>query len=249
VSDAEGPFERKRPKGLTRRDFVRTTVGAAAFGAAAGVGYAAFSGVARPADLGPRFDYLGVRVLDDSKAPQGLPLIPVRVDDEGRLEGEPRHLEWYRYCSRNEAPGLLDSYSGDSLFRYHVPSARVTEAEELGTWYLGRHGQVARADDFPGDGEGAVVSWRSQGQDDSNFVGAIVIKVDPEGFEDRVRQEYVSDGFLGVIGLCAHLCCAPVYRLGTTGYHEGHWDDIVCDCHGSWYDPRTVETYRFPPTR
>lgn len=236
-------------QGITRRQFVRRAVGTAAVTAAGGVGFAAFQSAAPKVDALPRFPYLGVKVLTGSKAPQGIPLIPVRTADDGSLEGVPRHLEWYRYCSRNEAPGLFDAYDGDDTFRYLLPENRKAEADRLDLWWRNKVGQVVRAVDFPGVGSGALASWRSQGELESNVVPVVVIRVDPETYDEPVRTEYVADGFLAVAGLCAHFCCTPVYRMGDEGYHAGHWDDIVCDCHGSWYDPRSVREYTFPPTR
>lgn len=236
-------------QGITRRQFVQRAVGTAAVAAAGGVGIAAFQSAAPKVDALPRFPYLGVKVLKGSKAPQGIPLIPVRVADDGSLEGVPRHLEWYRYCSRNEAPGLFDTYGGDDKLRYLMPEQRKQEAERLGLWWRNKVGRVVRADEFPEVGAGALASWRSEGHLESNLVPVVVIRVDPAAYDEPVNPEYVADGFLAVAGLCAHFCCTPVYRMGDGGYHAGHWDDIVCDCHGSWYDPGTIQQYTFPPTR
>lgn len=236
-------------KGITRRQFVRRAVGTATVAAAGGVGFAAFRSSAPLIEGLPNFPYLGVKVLPKSKAPQGLPLIPVRRNADGVLDGVPRHLEWYRYCSRNEAPGLFDSYVGDDVLRYLMPSHRRHEAERLDLWWRNKEGQRIRSDDFPEVGSGALASWRSEGQLESNLVPVVVVRVEPEDYDEPVRSEYVADGFLAAAGLCAHFCCTPVYRMGDSGYHAGHWDHIVCDCHGSWYDPAAVQEYTFPPTR
>jgi Rieske Fe-S protein len=134
------------------------------------------------------------------------------------------------------------------VFRYLMPESRQAAAQRLGVWWRNKIGKEVKASDFPGPGDGALTSWRSQGNLDSNLVGALVIRVDPEAYEEPVRSQYVADGFLGAVALCGHLCCTPVYRMGDDGYHAGHWDDVVCDCHGSWYDPDEIREYTFPPT-
>lgn len=237
-------------EGWTRRKFVKTAVAAGAAGAAASAGALTLFPLSPRGEKTPRFRYWGVKVLSGSKAPRGIPIIPVTANAAGELEGRPDHLEWYRYCGRNNAPGLDPGFASDNGFRYAVEPQvlSTTQSEGIDAWYAAKLGRKARLEDFDEVGKGAPVLWRSEGHEQDNPLTCLLIRVDAERYPERIRDAYLPNGILGVFSTCAHLCLVPTWRASKVGYGEGHWDDITCFGHGSWYSPRDIVEYEFPPT-
>lgn len=243
--------EEERPSQLSRRQFVKTAVVAGAVGAAAASGSLGLVALSKGGERPPAFDYVGVKVLPDSKAPRGIPLIPVLVNDGGEVEGRPTHLDWYRYCGRKGAPGLAADFPTDNVFRYAVDPKVLADAkaEGIDVWFEPRVGQKLLAADFKEVGQGAPCVWRSEGHEATNPLTALVVKVDTSGYEPEVAREFAPDGLLGVFATCAHFCCVPTWRSSKQPpYGTGHWDDITCHCHGSWYSVKDLVKYPFPPT-
>lgn len=234
---------------VSRKKFVKTAVLAGAVGAAAATGAIAIGSTLAPVARAPKFDYWGVRVLPGSQAPRGIPIIPVRITSEGQLQGIPDRLRWYRYCGREKAPNLQDGFATDNLFRYHIePSVLATAKNEgIDVWYESLVGQPAQPEHFDEMGKGATVLWRSEGLEREYPLTSLLIRVDPLGFNAGMAAEFLPDGVLAVFSACAHLCLIPTYRTSRKGYGAGHWDDIVCFGHGSWYSPRELARYPFPP--
>lgn len=241
---------------VTRRDFVKTAVVAGTVGAAAAGGALTLLPLSRQGASPPKFKYWGVKVVpnpgtgEGSKAPRGVPLIPVRSNDAGELHGVPDHLEWYRYCGRNNAPGLDADFATDNVFRYRVDRQvlETTKAEGIDAWYEARLDQRALVSDFDEVGKGAPVLWRSEGHEATNPLTVLLIRVDPSRFESALVERFFPDGVLGIFATCAHLCLVPTWRASRLSYGEGAWDVVTCFGHGSWYDPYQLVEYDFPPT-
>lgn len=260
-----------RPKAIDRRNFVKRTMQIAAGGAVV----AGLAPSVVPLSYNPRkikrFPYVGARVMPRSPAPQGIPLIPVRVNDEGQLEGVPENpksdvkhsLEWYKYCSHEAAPGLELAFTQDNALRYYTNPEKIAIAKLQGIdlWYKDLLDQVVRADHFKELGRGAPFRWRSEGQVGTNIVTGIVLKVDagkirgklPDGF---VHENEDGSGFLAVCSFCAHFCCVPGYTENnhplTKVIKKDKAEDvgrelIYCTCHDSRYDPLDIRQYTFPP--
>lgn len=244
-------FERaKQGEGWTRRRFVKTSLAAGAVGAAGATGAMALASTYQRREKSPSFPYLGVRVLPNSKAPKGIPLIPVRMGSGGELEGVPDRLHWYKYCGRDKAPGLSDDFDSDNKFRYYGVSADLEQArsEGIDVWYESKLGQVATVPDFDEPGKGAMALWRSEGDAARDPLPCLLLRVDPADYDAEVAAQFFPDGVLAVFSTCAHFCCTPTYRVSRQGFGQGHWDEFTCHCHGSWYDPRDIVEYQFPPT-
>jgi Rieske Fe-S protein len=192
--------------------------------------------------------YVGMTVTG-GPAPTGLPLVPVRVGDDGVLRGLPTRLDWYRYCNLQGSPGLQPDYAGDDSFRYHRHPELLERAREAGLWWTERIGEVVMAADFLHVGDGAPVRWRSDGAVDTGVMQAIVLRVRPEDYPASVRQEFVRDGFLAALSHCTHLCCIAGYRESSEAAEA--WgaagDQVFCVCHGASYDPTKVARYALPP--
>lgn len=83
-----GPYAREPGRGIDRRTFVKGAAAGAALGAAAAGGLGIFRQVAQVDPTIVRtVQYLGAQQSVQSPAPRGLPLIPVRVDDQGFVTG------------------------------------------------------------------------------------------------------------------------------------------------------------------
>src|SRR5687768_17039813 len=76
--------------------------------------------------------YWGARIIPPGPAPNGLPIIPVELDDAGTLSGIPTYLNWYRYNGYEDAPGLRSTYRGDDTFLYGINPERVAVAHAQG---------------------------------------------------------------------------------------------------------------------
>lgn len=234
---------------MDRRKFVGVALAAGATGAAVAAGALTFIPLTKAIEPTPRFAYTGLKVLQGSQAPRGLPLIPVRVDADGLVQGVPDRLHWYRYCGRNNAPGLGEGFASDNVFRYHVSEQVLEQADaDADLWWRDRLGHAARASDLVEPGKGAPALWRSEGVEATNPLTVLLIRVDPSRYDAAIAQEFFPDGILAVFNTCAHLCLIPTYRISRKGYGAGHWEHITCFGHGSWYDPAQIATYDFPPT-
>lgn len=258
--ERQDPFDPKRPSGMDRRSFVKTAMGAATVGAV-GVGTA---GLVVPLSTSGRlkirrFPYLGARLIG-GPAPQGLPLIPIRVNESGEVEGVPsleesdveHSLDWYKYCSHDEAPGLDPDFTDDNVLRYFNTETKLRDAErELGEplWYHNMLDEPILAEHLTDVGMGAPFKWRSEDQRDTNIITGIVIKVDPasvagQGYEPFMDPDH---NLMGFCSFCAHFCCVPGYQESSIPRGKGLFDKIYCTCHDSVYDPSDIAPYRFPP--
>ncbi|MBI2079062.1 MAG: hypothetical protein HYT80_11980 [Euryarchaeota archaeon] len=262
---------------VPRRDFVKTALTVAAGGAVvAGAAPLVVPLSYNPRKI-PRFPYVGARILPPGPAPQGIPLIPVTVNDNGELEGKPENpqsklrfgLDWYKYCSHEAAPGLELKFTDDNVMRYYTNPEKLTQARASGIelWYQNFLDQPMRADQFQKIGDGAPFRWRSEDQVGSNIVTGIVIKIDPSKIKSKSPEHiggFIHDnedgtGFIAICSFCAHFCCVPGWGehssvktnadVGKKAMRGiGVADHVIyCSCHDSRYDPMDIREYTFPP--
>jgi len=262
MDEENGPYTQEPPTGVDRRTFVKGAMGAAAVGVAGAAGFVLFkqAAIVKPTNI-KNVQYLGAKVLTGSPAPRGLPLIAIRVNEEGLLEALPEvdgenHLDWYRYCSHEKAPGLADpGFTDDNTIEYFLTEEKLVqagaEAEER-WWYANKLGDKITAADFANQpyGSGAAFRWRSQGLSGNDVVTGIVLKLRPEEFKG-VSEDTLADymdmehHLIGVSSFCTHFCCVPGWKEDPTADKLGFWDMIFCTCHNSRYDPRDIVEYRF----
>lgn len=247
--------------GVDRRQFVRGAVWTAGLAVASANGVGIFRQVAVLPDLDVRdIDYVGIEALTGSPAPRGLPLIPVAVDDEGFVVGVPEtqgenHLDWYRHCGHESAPGLQPGGEADNRLYYFVNDEKIRSADpqvRQGWWYLPRLGEPMRASDWANQpfGTGAPVQWRSQGQSGDDIVTALVLKIDPDSVRGRAGNQLtrfmdMDHHLMAVSTYCTHLCCVPAYKEDPTAKRLGFWDMVFCTCHLSRFDPSRLQPYSF----
>lgn len=248
--------ETEQRGGMDRRRFVKTAALAGTAGAAAAGGALTFFPLSRPGESPPKFKYWGLRVVrnpgtrEGSKAPRGIPIIPVRTNDAGELYGVPDHLEWYKYCGRNNAPGVDADFATDNVFRYRVDRQvlEATKAEGIDAWYESRLQQKALLSDFDDVAKGAPALWRSEGVEAENPLTVVLLRVDTDRHDPELVERFFPDGVLAAFATCAHLCLVPTWRASRVSYGDGAWDVLTCFGHGSWYDPYQIVEYDFPPT-
>ncbi len=242
-------------EGVDRRSFVKACVGVAAAGSVGAAGFGLFKPLAivKPS-TSKIVKYLGAKVLTGSPAPRGLPLIPLSVNDEGYIEGIPDHLDWYRYCSHEEAPGLADPGStSDNVLRYFLTEEKIVKAGDAAKdiwWYADLLEEKVHVDHFKNlePGTGAAVRWRSEGLSGNDVVTAIILKLDPSKFKSEDYKEFMTDDGSNLIGyssFCTHFCCVPGFKEDQTAEKLGFWDTIFCTCHNSRYDPTDLVEYEF----
>lgn len=256
----EDPFDDGPPR-FGRRQFVKTAVGAAAFGAATTTAAGVMIPISTRRLRVKPYPYLGAKVLR-KPAPNGVPLIPLRINKAGELEGvpelkgvSPAHgLHWYRYCSHEAAPGLQDGFTDDNVLRYFNTSKKLQDAEDafgVPLWYADRVGQNVRAQEFEKVDQGAPFRWRSEGQEQNNIVTGIVIRIDPTRLRGKPIAPYLATDeasgatFIAFCSFCAHMCCLPGYAESKQAGSD--LDKLLCTCHGSLYDPREIRQYTGPP--
>lgn len=243
---------------LNRREFVKIGVAAGAAAAAGGIAFGSTVIVRREWGVLPRtFQYLGAKRVG-GPADRAVPLIPLRKNANGDLEGvpalagvEPHHgLHWYRYCAHDAAPGLQPDYPGDNVLRYFANPATLQGAErELGhaLWYADRIGQPVRPEHFENPRDGAGVSWRSQDQTDTSFLFAHVVRVDRTAFQGPVPDGFMVDDLVAMFAACTHFCCKNGYRESKVALAHGSFDMLFCTCHDSVFDPHRIVVNEFRP--
>lgn len=259
--DDESPFLDEPAGGVDRRAFVKGALGAATLGVAGAAGFGIFkqAAIVKPSTI-KSIKYLGAKVLVGSPAPRGVPLIPIRVNADGFVEGVPEdddelYLDWYRYCSHEEAPGLADpGFTSDNTIEYFLTEEKLVaagaEAKER-WWYADKLEQPIRASDFANlpFGSGAAFRWRSHGLSGNDVVTGILLKLDPSEFnmpESELSKYMDMDhNLIAFSSFCTHFCCVPGWKEDPTADKLGFWDMIFCTCHNSRYDPRELTEYTF----
>ncbi len=134
--------EDKYPVESDRRRFVKGVVGAAAVAGFGASGAAAVNTSTPPSPVGGGVrNFMGTEMVD-GPAPNGMPQIPLQVDDEGYLQGiwpETEEIEvdgetfviaeeelggieysseWYHYCGGQTLPGLAPTADQENYFHY-----------------------------------------------------------------------------------------------------------------------------------
>lgn len=254
-------------EGFDRRSFIKACAGVAGAGAAAAAGFGMFRPVS---DVGVEIipiSYPGVKVLEGSPAPYGMPLIPLELTSDGALRGVPDvtddQLMWYKYCSHERAPGTFQDFESDNLISYYVTEEKIEKG--LDAWYKGQIGDTIRVEDFPDEepsddfqqfpGVGAPFEWRSAGVPSESKITGIVIKVPRDELEfngpipapeEAFIVEHPDDPeivFIATCSFCTHFCCVAGFHEAQLALSSGHGSRIFCTCHLSRYDPFTIETY------
>lgn len=262
------PFAPSPSPGIDRRTFVKTAVTVAAVGALG----ATTAGLVVPLSTAgglhiKRFPYIGAKRVD-GPAPQGIPLIPIKVNADGFLEGvpelkdanPPHSLEWYRYCGHDTSPAFDPNHTNDNVLRYFNNPAKVAAAaEQLGAplWYADKLRQKVTVDDFKNlqPGTGAPFRWRSEDLEGNDIVTGIIIKVAPGSIKGKDAAAFMTStageggpkDLIAFCSYCAHFCCVPGFKESKEAEKADWFETMFCTCHRSVYDPYQIKDYTFPP--
>lgn len=255
MPEPDEPLDLPPVRRLSRRGFVKGCL----YATAAGVAAAGGGGVVAALGLGGgkhrRVDYVGVTVVS-GPAPQGVPLVPLAVGDDGLLMGNPDPpevgravLDWYRYCGHDRSPVLqAEHVAADEGLVYAVSEDKVpairawaaqTGREDVG-WYLDLVGKPVRVANFRAPGHGAPVAWRGE-------LTATVLKVDPAALTMDSDLRRLVEGFLvptqdgmallATSNFCKHFCCAPGWHETALSAKYDAVEKLYCSCHNSVFDP------------
>lgn len=183
----------------------------------------------------------------DGPATSPLPLLPLRVNAQGEVEGVPANLRPYQYCAREEVPALQTAYQGEEVLRYFQTPEWI---EAYDAWFEARLGQPVRPEHVL-PGEGALAAWRSVGGTGKDVVLFWVVRpnrtldLDPE--VAGVVPGMLADGLVAFSATSPYYCCTLGYKLSPIARMQGRWDFLFDTCHFSTYDPHHVVQGRIPP--
>ncbi|MFW5917744.1 MAG: ubiquinol-cytochrome c reductase iron-sulfur subunit [Halorubrum sp.] len=265
----------KYPAESGRRRFVKGVVGGAALAGVGAMGSATVNTLTTSGGVGGGATVATTIAHTGGPAPRGLPQIPVRVTDDGNIEGiwpetttvtqEGQEIEvaqeklggktytgeWFQYCGVESQENISPSFESDNIFRA-APGKYEWQDD---TYEAGDPIHVDDFDDYTewgngigsdGVGKPASVTWRSQDADAD--LNAIVIR-SPQIEEAAQNNEWLSastdQGFLAYLNVCTHFCCIPDYKVLEESARYDAEDGTYCVCHQSTYDPFTLEEALF----
>lgn len=262
ADDDTSPYTQEPPTGVDRRTFVKGAMGAAAIGVAGAAGFTLFkqAAIVQPSTI-KNIKYLGAKVITGSPAPRGIPYMAVRVDDDGFVQVLPEIedenlLDWYRYCGKENAPGLANpAFTDDNTVEYFLTEEKLVQAgdeAEARWWYANKLGEKIKASDFATRdfGSGAAFRWRSEGVSGNDILTGILLKLDPskmDGVSEDTLAQYMDleHSLIAVYSTCTHFCCVPGFKEDPTAEKFNAWEMIFCTCHNSRFDPLVVTEYQF----
>ena len=208
----------KYPASSGRRRFVKGVVGSASLAGVGASTAAMVNTTTNPSGGGGGItEFFGIENTD-GPAPRGMPMIPVRIDEEGYLQGlfpewetvtqrgqeiqvartEVGGIEygaqWFQYCGVQTYPGLQPDADQDDYFRYADNPPYTWQQESV------EAGNKIHIDDFSdyedwgndigraGIGKPAMATWRSQDVGGSGTLPVQILRIPPDDFE-RIETE------------------------------------------------------------
>ena len=203
----------KYPESSGRRRFVKGVVGSASLAGVGASTSAMINTTTNPSGGGGGItQFFGIE-RTDGPAPRGMPMVPVRIDDEGFLQGHFPEWEtvteqglevqvareeiggieygaqWFQYCGVQTYPGLQPDADQDNYFRYADNPPYQWQSDEVSA---GDQVNVSDFEDFEswgndigqaGIGKPAMVTWRSQDVGGSGTMPVQVLRIPPDDWE------------------------------------------------------------------
>ncbi len=204
----------KYPGESGRRRFVKGVVGSATLATVGATSASAINPMTSSTGVGGgATTFVGIENTE-GPAPRGMPMIPVRIDDNGdllgywpeekeadeagrtvtvaeeQLGGQTYSSEWFQYCGVETYPGVQPGADEDNYFRYPDGSPYEWQENEV------EAGDIVNVSDFSDyetwandigpetNGKPATVTWRSQNASDEQTMPVQVLRIPP----DRFRQ-------------------------------------------------------------
>ena len=265
----------KYPSESGRRRFVKGVVGGATLAGVGAMGSATVNTLTTAGGVGGGQTVAMTIEHTGGPAPRGLPQIPVRVDDDGFIEGiwpEVQTIEdegfeievareelggrtyageWFQYCGIESQENIDPNFESDNLFRSN-PGTYDWQDE---TYDAGDRVHIDDFDDYDtwgnnvgnsGVGKPASVTWRSEDSDaDLNAVVIRSERIEAAAEEDEWIAASTDQGFMAYLNVCTHFCCIPGYKELEESARYDAADGAYCVCHQSTYDPFTLEEALF----
>jgi Rieske Fe-S protein len=213
----------KYPGDSGRRRFVKGVVGSATLATVGATSAGAINPMTSQTGVGGgATTFVGIERIA-GPAPRGMPMIPVRIDEEGdllgywpeeeetqeagrtvtiaeeELGGQLYSSEWFQYCGVETYPGIRPGVDQDNYFRYAEGSPYEWQQNDV------EPGDVANVEDFADyeswsneigeeeNGKPATVTWRSQGASDEQTMPVQVLRI-PEGrFQQMKDRSGISE--------------------------------------------------------
>jgi Rieske Fe-S protein len=265
----------KYPAESGRRRFVKGVVGGAALAGVGAMGSATVNTLTTAGGVGGGSTVAMSIAHTGGPAPRGLPQIPLRVTDDGYIEGiwpetttitqEGQEIEvaqeelggrtysgeWFQYCGVESQENISPNFESDNLFRAATGSYEWQDE----TYDAGDQIHIDDFDDYTewgnglgtdGVGKPASVRWRSEDSDAS--LNATVIRseqIEQAAENDEWLSASTDQGFLAYLNVCTHFCCIPGYKQLEEAARYDAADGVYCVCHQSVYDPFTIEESLF----
>ena len=265
----------KYPAESGRRRFVKGVVGGAALAGVGAMGSATVNALTTAGGIGGGATVAMTIAHTGGPAPRGLPQIPLRITDDGHIEGiwpevttvtqDGQEIEiaqedlggrtysgeWFQYCGVESQENIDPNFESDNLFRA-APGSYEWQDE---TYDAGDEIHVDDFDDYDewgnglgsdGVGKPASVRWRSEDADsDLNVVVIRSEQIEAAAEENEWLEASTEQGFLAYLNVCTHFCCIPGYKQLGEAARYDAEDGSYCVCHQSVYDPFTVEESLF----
>ena len=265
----------KYPADSGRRRFVKGVVGGAALAGVGAMGSATVNALTTAGGIGGGATVAMTIAHTGGPAPRGLPQIPLRITDDGHIEGiwpevttvtqDGQEIEiaqedlggrtysgeWFQYCGVESQENIDPNFESDNLFRA-APGSYEWQDE---TYDAGDEIHVDDFDDYDewgnglgsdGVGKPASVRWRSEDADsDLNVVVIRSEQIEAAAEENEWLEASTEQGFLAYLNVCTHFCCIPGYKQLEEAARYDAEDGSYCVCHQSVYDPFTVEESLF----
>ncbi|EMA66543.1 menaquinol--cytochrome-c reductase [Halorubrum aidingense JCM 13560] len=265
----------KYPAESGRRRFVKGVVGGAALAGVGAMGSATVNTLTTAGGVGGGSTIAMSIAHTGGPAPRGLPQIPLRVTDDGYIEGiwpetttitqEGQEIEvaqeelggrtyageWFQYCGVESQENIEPNFESDNLFRAATGSYEWQDE----TYDAGDRIHIDDFDDYTewgngigtdGAGKPASVRWRSEDSDAN--LNAVVIRseqIEQAAENDEWLSASTDQGFLAYLNVCTHFCCIPGYKQLAESARYDAADGTYCVCHQSVYDPFTIEESLF----
>ena len=265
----------KYPAESGRRRFVKGVVGGAALAGVGALGSATVNTLTTSSGVGGGQTTAMTIAKVTGPAPRGLPQIPIRVTDDGFLEGiwpEVQTVEqngaeievaqeelggvtysgaWFQYCGVESQENVAPTFESDNIFRANTGAYDWQDE----TYERGDRIRAADFDDYDSWGNGvgndgvgkpAAVTWRSEDADST--LNATVIRskrIEEAASQDEWLEASTDQGFMAYLNVCTHFCCVPGYKQLAESARYGVADGTYCVCHQSGYDPFTIEQALF----
>ena len=208
----------KYPEQSGRRRFVKGVVGSASLAGVGASTSAMINTTTNPSGGGGGItEFFGIENTD-GPAPRGMPMIPVRIDEEGYLQGffpewetttvqgqevqvaraEVAGIEygaqWFQYCGVQTYPGLQPDADQDNYLRYADNPPYTWQSDSV------EAGNKVHVDDFDdyedwgndigqaGIGKPAMATWRSQDVGGEGTLPVQILRIPPDDF-GRIEAE------------------------------------------------------------